>query len=439
MHKKTFFRFALLPVVLFISGCNSPDATPTAAPLIPPTDTLRPTESVTTTGEPQLPTATYSDPGPPTEAPPPTPETGPVPTLAAGSNLEIVEIEMIDEVLGWAIGGVDAGRDRVLYTRDGGATFQDVTPPIGPMLSSGTEMWVVGAFIDREHARLLYFPAVLEPAPPGGAEVVIWTTDDAGSTWSHGGVISASVLGTQDFPPRLHFVDQHLGWFMARNGGAGMHRYPISLYRTENAGATWDLLIDAMGGSGLQSCWKTDWAFGDAMNGIATIDNCPVDGPVIERTTDGGLTWARVTLPAPQEDPQSVTAAYCRTYSVQFITAELVVLSASCTGYEDPQVERQIFYRSSDAGQNWVAWDFPGGQVHFLDETHGFTLSRDIFWSADGGATWEPRKTVNWDGQFSFVDPSTGWAVARAGDQLALVVTRDGAESWQIIEPRVGP
>lgn len=439
MHKKPFFRFVLLPVALFISGCTPTDATPTAAPLIPPMDTVRPTESATTTVEPPLPTATEIEPGPPTEAPPPTPESGPVPTVAAGSVLEIVEIEMVDRMVGWAIGGVDSGRDRVLYTRDGGATFQDVTPPVGPLLSSGPEMWVTGAFLDRDHARLLYFPAVLEPALPGGADVVIWSSDDAGSTWSHGGVISASVLGTQDFPPRLFFVDQDLGWFMARNGGAGMHRYPISLYRTQDAGATWDLLIDAIGGSGLQSCRKTDWAFGDASTGIATIDNCPVDGPVIELTTDGGFTWERLVLPAPQQDPQSVTAAYCQTYSVQFITAELVVLSASCTAYEDPQVERQLFYRSSDAGQNWVAWDFPGGRVHFLDENQGFALSRDIYWSADGGVTWELRKTVNWDGQFSFVNPSQGWAVARAGSELALVVTRDGAESWQIIEPRVSP
>lgn len=439
MYKKILSLSALLLVALFMSGCNAPDVIPTAAPQVPPTDTIQPTESPTPTVEPSSPTDTETEPGPPTEPPPPTPETGPVPTLAPASLLDIVQIEMVDPMFGWAIGGVDGGRNRVLYTRDGAVTFQDVTPPIGSLFSSLPENWPVGAFIDRDRAVILYFPAVQEPAPPGGAEVVIWTTEDAGSSWAPGEVISASVLGTQDFPPRLYFVDQDLGWFMARNGGAGMHRYPISLYRTEDGGTTWELLIDAVGGSGLQSCRKTDWAFGDRLNGIATIDNCPVDGPVIEQTTDGGLTWKRVSLPAPEEDPQTVTAAYCQTRSVQFITADLVVLSAACTAYDDPQVERQVFYRSSDAGQSWVAWDFPGGQVRFLDETRGFALSREIYWTADSGVTWERRKSVNWDGQFSFVDASSGWAVARSGDELALVVTRDGAESWQIIEPRVGP
>jgi photosystem II stability/assembly factor-like uncharacterized protein len=439
MRKQTTFFLTLLLIALLISGCAGTGEQQIVTPDLVPTDTEVPRAKPIDTMPPPSPTTTATLSVPPTEVPPPNMESGPAPTLTAGVSLDIYFIQMLDRKVGWAIGGVDGSRDRILHTQDGAVSFQDVTPPVGPALSSGTEKWAVGAFIDPNQARVLYFPAILEPLPPGGADVIIWRTEDAGTTWSQSSMISTSVLGTQDFPPRLFFINPDEGWFMARNGGAGMHRYPISLYRTRDGGASWEALIEAIGGTGLQSCRKTGWAFGDVSNGIATIDNCPVDGPAIERTHDGGRTWERVILSPPQEDPQTVTDAYCQTEAPRFVDGELLVLSASCTAYEDPQIERQLFYRSSDGGQTWDAWDYPGGQLLFLDETRGFALSREIFWTADSGVTWERRKRVNWDGQFSFVDPEAGWAVARADEEIALVTTEDGGDTWQIIDAMLAP
>ena len=46
---------------------------------------------------------------------------------------------------------------------------------------------------------------------------------------------------------------------------------------------------------------------------------------------------------------------------------------------------------------------------------------------------------MNWDGQFDFVDESAGFAVARSGDQVALVRTQDAGRSWEILEPVLAP
>ncbi len=46
-------------------------------------------------------------------------------------------------------------------------------------------------------------------------------------------------------------------------------------------------------------------------------------------------------------------------------------------------------------------------------------------------------KSVTWDGDYSFVNPTTGWAVARNEDEIALVNTTDGAATWEIIDPRI--
>lgn len=433
-------QFWLLPLMLavFLGACTAAPVQPVENPPTSPSQTEAPASSTAESS----PTSTATEtPSPETPAGPATQTVAvePAPRLPVGTSLDIAYIHMLDHEKGWAIGGVEGSRDRILYTQDGAQTFSDVTPPVGSGSGSGVEQWALGAFLDHDSALVLYFPAVMEPSPLGGAQVVIWRTDDAGANWSHSPILSTSVLGTQDFPPRLQFINRQEGWFMARNGGAGMHRYPISLYRTRDGGATWDLLIDAIGGSGLQSCRKTGWAFGDSQNGLATIDNCPVDGPAIERTTDGGMTWGRMILSPPEEDPETVSRAYCETYSPQFIDANIVYLAASCTAYENQQVERDLFYSSLDSGQSWVGWDYPGGELLFLDGSHGFALSRELYWTGNGGFTWEFQKTVNWDGQFSFVDADTGWAVARNEGELALVMTNDRGKTWDIIEPVIGP
>ena len=71
----------------------------------------------------------------------------------------------------------------------------------------------------------------------------------------------------------------------------------------------------------------------------------------------------------------------------------------------------------------------------FVNETDGMLFGREMFRTTDAGVTWIPINTVNWDGEFSFVDPWLGWAIARNEDERALVYTEDGGETWQILDP----
>jgi photosystem II stability/assembly factor-like uncharacterized protein len=61
-----------------------------------------------------------------------------------------------------------------------------------------------------------------------------------------------------------------------------------------------------------------------------------------------------------------------------------------------------------------------------------------MYQNSNGGfGEWTHVKTVAWDGQFSFVDASNGWAVATSGDETALVRTTDGGATWGEVDPRV--
>ncbi len=73
-----------------------------------------------------------------------------------------------------------------------------------------------------------------------------------------------------------------------------------------------------------------------------------------------------------------------------------------------------------------------------LDREIGWAVARQIYQTLDGGRTWRLIKSVTWDGQFSFVSAELGWAVARSGEERALVQTADGGRTWQLLDPVVG-
>jgi photosystem II stability/assembly factor-like uncharacterized protein len=73
--------------------------------------------------------------------------------------------------------------------------------------------------------------------------------------------------------------------------------------------------------------------------------------------------------------------------------------------------------------------------LFYFDANHALLLGRDIYQSANGGQTWSFVQPVNWDGQFSFVDPLHGWAVGGEVGKIALVNTVNGGRTWVLIKP----
>jgi photosystem II stability/assembly factor-like uncharacterized protein len=123
-----------------------------------------------------------------------------------------------------------------------------------------------------------------------------------------------------------------------------------------------------------------------------------------------------------------------------------IQMLVGCFDYYDPPHEfMSYFYASGDGGSTWTSTPLPEGVLAsadtllFFDNENGLLLGRDTCRTSDGGLHWEVVKSVNWDGQFTFVDPQIGWAIARADDQSALVNTINGGETWSIIKPVTAP
>jgi len=348
-----------------------------------------------------------------------------------GQLFIVTYIQMVNQNLGWGIGGLEGASDHVLRTGDGGITWSDVTPPEPAPSEGELGKSAVGYFLDSQVGWVTYYRASLEPTP---ARLRVWSTQDGGENWTASQPLELEFLGTTDYPPALGFADAESGWLLARNGPAGMHRYPIYLLRTGDGGRNWEIALDPFTG-GLQSCHKSGIVFADRLTGWATVAECPIAAPELAMTSDGGRTWNSVPLPPPEKRPTLFETELCEGHSPQMLSPTEGALGVNCsTG-----LLLNYYYRTEDGGQTWQSTLYPGGTLWLSGPRTALALGQKIYQTEDGGQTWEHIKTVQWDGQFSFVNDQVGWAVARSGDAIALVTTTDGAVNWHLLKPTVAP
>lgn len=432
-------RKILLMVVSvgFLAACGMPPPTPYAT--YTPYLTSTPYRTAVAT---DTPTATpIAAPATPVPATPTTvttlaPTAMPMPRLVAGQPVTITYIRMFDATIGWAIGGVAGIGDHVLRTSDGGNTWRDITPPEPAPTGDEPGKIAIGFFLDANTAWVTYYYLDLFKVP---VAPTVWGTRDGGQTWEP----SQPLVG--DFvelyaPSDLQFVDSQNGWLLVHVGAGMMHDY-VMIFKTTDGGVRWDRVIDPYTDADLQGCDKTGMVFVDAQTGWVTRDcHGVVDGAFVDWTHDGGLTWQSQQLLPPAVDPDLFNHAFCGVYSPALFSPQSGALVVECVRYDgDIQSHHRFVYATADAGQTWRSNPFPGGSLQFITANVGWALGRDIYQTQDGGRTWTQIKTVNWDGQFSFISDRVGWAVARSGDEIALVQTTDGGRTWKQLKPQIVP
>ncbi len=445
---KPFFIFTF--AVIILTSCNLP-ALETSTPLqidsetptiesdieqkilstVTPTSLIKPTS----TDEPQpSPTLVNFQ-----EAPTATPRDFPTPQpLKPGEPITITRIQMFDITTGWGTGYQRDSGARVLYTEDGGRTWKDRTPPeeIAEIPEQNESVWA--HFHDPSTAWIIY---ASQGGPPNAQPPVIWRTTNGGLIWEPSN--SLQVDGMEDFftPEGFSSVGSDHGWLLVHVGAGMSHDYSY-LFSTSDGGISWIRIADPYG-IGIQSLHNTGLAFADPQFGWVSKDNLGVmPGAFFEQTTDGGSTWEQSFLPIPEELDWFNEVSLCMTSAPTFIDQQTGMLIVKCMLYEDIQKSGwslTYIYRTTDRAETWkhVQLPSPVESVIILDENIAWAFGRDHYQTIDGGETWKLVKTVNWDGDFSFVDPLNGWAVARNEDEIALVVTVDGGLSWQIIKPTV--
>jgi len=422
---------ALLAVgVLMLSACNTilSPPTPIMAPVELPSRTPIP---IATPIDHRAPTVTQ------TEFAIATPEaTQPVIAhFEPGAEVEIRRIQMIGPGTGWGLSRGSAPEDHVLKSSDGGETWQDVTPPEPPIQPPAVDSATAAFFLDAQTGWVAYFVNWAEPV---SVEVHFWHTSDGGRSWDRGGDVDPTDF--PETPPILIFSDSAAGWLLLDHF-VGMGHHAFTLQRTQDGGRTWRRLAGAPDSE--STCHHTGLSVSDASSGWMTGE-CPLElgeGIFLEVSEDGGANWQTLTLPPPRQSPDLFrTALLCSTRSPHLFAPEtgMLVVTCSLEGASGTQ-ERSFLYSTTTGGATWQTSVFPGGELYLLDPDHGWALSKDLHWTQDGGVTWTQIKTVEWEGQFSFVSAQLGWAVARNEGEIGLVRTTDGGRTWQLLEPTISP
>jgi len=376
---------------------------------------------------------------------PSTPIQGPaIPHLAAGQIFNITYIHMADANQGWGIGGPAEAKDHVFHTQTGGRIWRDVTPP-QPVPAAMDVFAVLGFFADASIGWVVYSPADSPTLPP---YVLVWFTHDGGASWTYGLINTAGISGVSFSPWYLDFYDSQHGWMLVLLGGGMNHAY-VALYSTHDGGTTWMDILDPSTENDIQSFTKTGMIFVNEHVGWLTRDAQGVDPtPHTFITRDGGVNWTRIDLPAPPGTTGWFQNNSCGTYTPVAFSAQSALLALKCLDNANYQVEHDFLYSTGDGGQTWQSVSLPSafmvtapaaGGLFFANVQSGLVLGRWIYRTDDGGKSWSTGKQVNWDGQFSFVDLNTGWAVATNAGQIALVRTVDGGGTWQEVRPVVAP
>jgi photosystem II stability/assembly factor-like uncharacterized protein len=424
---------ATIASALLLAGCTlrlpgvviapTPQASATAAAL-EASATLPPVPSATPTTPQPTPTTTST----------PQPVGPSLERLGAGREIVVRSIRMLDSTKGWAIGAPAGATDRILLTTDGGATWRDVSPP--EQQQPETRMLAVGAFSSEARAWVAY---ALENPGQVPQVALVWRTDDGGATWTASAPLDINPLMGIYQPSHLIFIDSEHGWLLV-HAGAGMNHDYIAIYRTTDGGASWIKIVDPFLTNNVQSCYKTGIFFTTPLDGWMTGDCGGVAaGVLFFRTTNSGETWDVVRLPPPPDalDLYERSDVACGAHSISFSDAQHGRVAVTCRMYnETPSRDVFYLYRSENGGRLWVPMAFPGEQAVFLTKDLGWAVGPTVRRTTDGGQTWSEMGKVAWQGQFSFVSETLGWAVAHAQEELALVMTRDSGRDWVILNPR---
>jgi photosystem II stability/assembly factor-like uncharacterized protein len=282
-------------------------------------------------------------------------------TQAPGTAQALLDVDFVDANNGWAVG---AG-GTIIHTGNGGGAWgpqaSGTTADLrGVCFSDGLNGWAVGVALDG-------------PASTTGP--VVRHTADGGATWT-----------------AQSSADESFVW----GGLCGV------------------AFADALHG------WAVGWTYSDGMGEPA----------VIYGTGDGGATWTKQLSYVPPVTHSSGTAVL---HSVHAIDASRAV----AVGYADDNDQMlPLVYRTTNGGATWTkctvptswdAWNVGLSDVAFRGASRGWAVGLDgiMLRTTDGGRTWTKlRSGVGGDlNGVCFASLRRGWAV---GDFAAILRTTTG-------------
>jgi photosystem II stability/assembly factor-like uncharacterized protein len=375
-------------------------------------------------------------------------------------------VRFVDANTGLGVGPSNGGSLALLRTTDGGVNWSQVS-----LLPAGTEavwasadgvrLWTVGlnGAINRSVNGGASWTPVASPTSSAlrhvqfstnqqgfaaGDNGVALRTTDGGASWAllHSGT-TANITALA-VPPTGQAWLYATGLRRSMDGGASWQALPhvsgnAASVRMGSTSVGWTATggrLLRMAGPGGYWTELLPTARAKTVDAIDDLRAWALADTFLQRTVDGGLTWATINLPGMREarDIDFVDATR------GWMTGQNDQIVGSCPDYDE-----QI-YRTTDGGQTWTPllaggspWRCQRGlnQVVFVDANRGWVTGRDLLLrTSDGGLSWTAVDTTSARSTFiDFVDSQRGWRilVPISPDETYVQRTSNGGATWQTI------
>lgn len=260
----------------------------------------------------------------------------------------------------------------------------------------------------------------------------VYYSPDAGKTWQFKGLQDAGQISAIVVDPKNPAIV-----FVAAQGDPWGPNAERGVFRSDNYGKTWQKVLfvdDKTGASslvmepgnpqvlfaGMWTALRTPWTM---VNGSATGG--------VWRSSDGGLTWAKLTAGLPAGDTGRITLAAAPS-NPEHIYALI-------------PTESGTLWSSEDLGEHWSLvsnnhalavrqWYFAGMAVAPNDQNRIYFASLNLMESDDGGKTAHPiDRSVHVDHHAVWVDPDNPKRILQGNDG-GVYLSVNGGKNWRFLD-----
>ncbi len=261
----------------------------------------------------------------------------------------------------------------------------------------------------------------------------LYYSSDAGETWERRGLVEMGQLGAVEIHPENPDVA-----YVAALGNAWAKTPDRGVYRTRNAGRTWEQVLftsDSVGAIDLEinpanpneiyaAMWRGQrqpWTIISGMEASAEEDG-------IWKSTDGGTTWRIVRNGLPTGLIGKIDLS---------VSADMPNRVYALVETTDPD---EGLYRSDDFGESWELvsnqagimnrpFYYTGVVADPTDADHVYINNEGYYESTDGGRTFARRSTPHGDNHDTWINPDNPLIQIQSNDGGANV-TLDGGTTW---------
>lgn len=378
-------------------------------------------------------------------------ENEPFENIKDNKSVELIEIDMMDELVGWGLAGRKYNKYKLLKTDDGGVNWIDITPhelDEGNKPSSVTSYIIGEYFYDESKGWIM----VSNYNKEYKIENKLYFTKDRGGHWENIVFPDDCYMWRKAY---FEFINPDYGWLLL-TGDVACGRMDKGIFRTTDGGKQWELLSSAPFGDMEDPIslfgYPTGLSFKDKLNGwVAARNHGGVIGDYqFNRTRDGGRTWQYQQLELP--DKHKNDGGYGDVYPPMFGNEDEENFGIFMVWYKNNEKSFVIPYVTQDGGDSWKSKTevpinrYEAIKYHFISLKIGWIISQmqnTIYMTKDGGLSWKEINTnISLDDmEIDFVNTDIGLGLLKEDtngkkDNI-LLKTVDGGCTWEHIDFKI--